>query len=137
MHVRITSDANSESGVGQVVHEISGQTRQNFVAKSYGSGLLGIGVVLMCRDSGLNFKRRVRFNRKEKTLYLDVMLELEQMRQLGHEERIREIAGRLMGEIPVVVRKYEIEEFDDDLFERDLKSWLMQFGSAGAGELAN
>ena len=130
MYVRITSDANSESGVGEVVDEISGPTRQNFVARDYGVGLLGIVIVFMCRDSELNFKRRLRFVRKEKTIYMDVMLELGQMTRLGHPQRMQVIVDRLMDEVPLIVNKYNIAEFNYYSFELDLKAWLMQFGRA-------
>jgi hypothetical protein len=124
MRLMVTCDANSESGVGQVIDEICGPTHQHFVPKNYGDGLAGLGVVLMCRDPELNFKRRLRFSRKEKTVYMDVMLDLTQMRQAAHEVRKRIICERLIEEIPAVVRKYSIADFDDALFEQDLKAWF-------------
>jgi hypothetical protein len=126
MHLRITSDANVESGVGQVVDEISGPTRRHFVPKSYGGGLAGVGVVLMCRDPKLNFKRRIRLARKERTLYMDVMLDLTEMRAADHGKRNLIIRERLIGEIPAIVRKYSVEDFDAPRFEQDLKAWLTE-----------
>jgi len=122
MHLRVTSDANAESGVGPVIDEISGPTRRHFVPKDYGDGLSGAAVVLMCRNPDLNFKRRLRFARKEKTVFMDVMLDLTQMRQVAHDVRKQIICERLMEEIPAVVRKYSIANFDVMLFEHDLKA---------------
>jgi hypothetical protein len=126
MQLRITGDVNAESGVGQVIDEISGPTRRHFVPKDYGDGLSGVGVVLMCRNPELNFTRRLRFARKEKTVYMDVMLDLTQMRQATHEVRKRIICERLIEEIPAIVRKYSLADFDDALFEQDLKAWLSE-----------
>lgn len=124
MRLMVVSDANQESGVGEVIYDICGPTHLHFVSKNYGDGLSGIGVVLMCRDPELNFKRRIRFSRKDKTVYIDVMLDLLQMRPLAHDVRKRIICNRLIEEIPTVVRKYSIADFDDVLFEQDLKAWL-------------
>jgi hypothetical protein len=130
MRLMVVCDANEESGVGQVVYDICGPTLQHFHPKNYGDGLSGLGVVLMCRDPELNFKRRIRFSRKEKTIDMDVMLDLTQMRQADHDVRKRIICERLIEEIPAVVRKYSITDFDDVLFEQDLKAWLTgNFGS--------
>jgi hypothetical protein len=79
MHFRITADSNQESGVGDVVTEMSGPTRQHFFPRDYGRGLLRLGVMLMCRAPHLNFKRRVRFFKKDQTLYMDLRLYLLDM----------------------------------------------------------
>src|SRR4030095_12577886 len=128
MHLRITSDANAESGVGRVVNEMSGPTRRHFVPKDYGVGLLGIAVVLMCRNPELNFRRRLRFARKEKTVFMDVMLAVEQRRQADHERRKRIVIERLLDEIPAVLRDYAIRDFDEVRFGQDLKSWFAGTG---------
>jgi hypothetical protein len=126
MHLRITSDANAASGVGRVVDEISGPTRRYFASKDYGVGLLGVAVVLMCRNPELNFQRRLSFARKEKTVFMDVMLDLEQMRQAGHECRRRIVLERLVQDIPAALRKYSICGFDEARFVGDLKGWLTE-----------
>lgn len=126
MHLRITSDANAESGVGQVVDEISGPTRRHFVPKDYGVGLLGVAVVLMCRNPELDFQPRLRFARKDKTVFMDVMLDLEQMRKAEHELRKRIVIEQLTEKIPPVLRNYSIRDFDEARFVEDLKRWLTE-----------
>jgi hypothetical protein len=125
-HLGITCDTNTESGVGKVVDEISGPTENHFVAKNYGLGLHGIGVVLMCRDPELNFKRRLRFSKKDKMLYMDIMLDLGQMRQAEHGVRKKIVVERLGEEIPTVLSKYSIGDFDEARFVKDLKGWLTE-----------
>jgi len=129
MHLRITDDSNAESRVGEFTYESSGPTRQFFAPKDYGTGLLGVVVGLMCRDPKLNFKRRIRFDRKDRKLYMDVMLDLPQMVQATPELRRKIIAERLMEEIPPVVHKYSIRDFDEARFTEDLKGWLTRYTS--------
>ena len=124
MHFRITADSNQESGVGDVVTEMSGPTRQHFLPRDYGSGLPRLCVVLMCRDPHLDFKRRVRFSKKDQTLYMDVMLHLPDMIPVTHDERRRAIVQRLEQEIPEVLTKYEFPDFDQHRFESDLRDWF-------------
>ncbi len=130
LHLRITSDANEESGVGEVVDEISGPTRKHFATKSYGIGILGIGVVLMCRNPELKFKQRLTFSKADKRLSMDVMLDLAQMRQADHQGRKRIIRERLAEEVPAVLRKYSIPDFDEERFVADLKHWLAEIDPA-------
>src|SRR5437016_2600480 len=129
MHLRITGDTNAESRVGEFIDESSGPTRQFFAPKDYGKGVVAIAVILMCRNPELNFKRRIRFDRKDKNLYIDVMLDLMQMIQATPELRRKIIAERLMEEIPAVVHKYSIRDFDEARFTEDLKAWLTRYTS--------
>jgi hypothetical protein len=130
MHFRITADTNQESGVGDVVTELSGPTRQHFVPRDYGSGLRRLCVVLMCRDPRLDFKRRVRFSKKDQTLYVDVMLHLPDMVPLTHGERRRAVMQRLEQEIPEVLTKYEFQDFDQPKFESDLRDWFISVAAS-------
>ena len=124
MRVRITSDANAESGIGPIVDEISGPTRRYFAPKDYGVGLLGLGIVLMCRDPKLNFRRRLRFDRKERVVFFDIMLDLKELRNADHKRRKQIVLERIAVEAPEVLKKYSIPEFDESAFVTDLKSWL-------------
>jgi len=130
MRVTITSDANAESGVGRVVDETSGPTWHHFAPKTYGEGMRGLCVVLMCRDPELNFKRRIRFSTKEKELDMDIMLDLEQMKGTDHASRRRIIMERLNEEAPAVLSKYSIADFDRPRFVADWKAWLQTLAHA-------
>jgi len=129
MEFFITGDVNRESGVLPVLQELSPSAGKHFRARTYGLGLDSICVVLMCRGPELAFKRRVRFVRKQKAVYLDIMLELDEMRKLDHQSRKRRIAARLAAEIPAVLQKYSITEFDESRFGQDLKAWLKESGA--------
>jgi len=129
MHFRVTGDSNEESGVSAVVIEWSGPARLFFLEKNYGVGLEGIVVVLMCRDPRLDFKRRVRLDRKEMKLYVDVMLELGVMTGLDHDERKRLIVARLLAELPPIIGKYQLRDFDCTAFMEDLRTWFAERGA--------
>ena len=124
MHFTITCDANPESGVGEIVGELSGPTRKHFAPLGYDSGQFSLGVVLICRDPALNFKRRVRFSKKDQTLYMDVMLHLPEMIGFTHDDRRHVIMSRLEQEIPEIIDKYDFADFDRAKFDSDLCEWF-------------
>ena len=123
MHLRLTGDTSAESGLDPIF-SWSEPTRKYFVSKHYGNGLLGVVVVLMCQDPALNLKRRVRFSKKEKKLYLDIMLDLNQIRTASPSARKRFVVERLSSEIPELLKKYRFLDFDEAKFVDDLRSWL-------------
>jgi hypothetical protein len=129
MRLSILGDYNRESGLGQVTIDLSrADYKEYFAAKNYGNGLLGVAVIFMCRNPALNFKQRVRLSKKKKILYMDIMLDLPEMKSLTHEARRRLAIQRLSKEVPETLFKYEIPDFDKGLFTSDLKSWLDSLG---------
>ena len=58
------------------------------------------------------------------------MLDLDQMRHAEHERRKRIVVERLAQEIPEVLSKYSIRDFDEARLEKDLKGWLTDIGAA-------
>ena len=129
MRVNFLSDAHWESRVGKVLDELSSTGyRGLFETRDYGKGLNGITVVFMCQDPSLNLKQRVNFAKKERKLYLDIMLSLDEMKQAAPDVRKRIVIERLADEVPAVLRKYSIEDFDEPRFVEDLKSWLASLG---------
>ena len=128
MRFAITGDVNQESGVAEVVFEISGPTEKHFIQKDYGAGLSGVVIVLMCRNPELNFRRRLRLAKKTQKLYLDIMLDLHEMVPLDHEARKRIVGHQISEELPPILRKYAIPDFDDARFVNDMRDW---FGTIG------
>jgi hypothetical protein len=128
MHLRVTGDTDAEAGIGPVIIELSGPTRQHFVPKNYGPGLLGIGIVLMCQDPALNLKRRIRHSKNESKLYMDIMLDLPTMKVAAPEERKRLVAQRLLDEVPEVLSGYKLPDFNKDAFVSDFREWIDGIG---------
>jgi hypothetical protein len=124
MHFRITGDISSDSGVGKIITDLSGPTRLFFKQKEYGTGINGIVIVLMCQDSSLNLKRRLRFSKKENFLYMDIMLDLDEMKAATPEKRKQNIIQRVIKEVHENLSKYSIKNFDIEKCVADLKEYL-------------
>jgi len=129
MRLNLLSDAHWESRIVGVLNDLSSTGyRDLFASRNYGHGLSGITIVFMCREPSLNFKQRIRLAKKEKKLYLDVMLDLVQMREANPESRRRIVAERLASEVATVLHKTAISNFDAPHFVADLKDWLKSIG---------
>ena len=121
----ITTDSWWEAHVDKVVFLIDDTGyEQYFSEQDYGTSLEGLVVVLMCRNPDLNFKQRIRLSKKDKILYMDIMLYLPQILELDQKERERIIIGKLIAEIPVIIKKYKLKDFDLAKFETDLIRYM-------------
>jgi hypothetical protein len=125
MRFNLLSDADWDSKIDKVLSVLSTSGyRRFFEDKEYGDSIDGITVVFMCRNPEINFKRRIRYSKKEKKVYLDIMLDLNQFRQIGQEERQKIVAYRLLSEVPPIIAKYKFNDFNLLSFTNDLKEWL-------------
>ena len=121
----ILADFYWEAHIDKVLDALSDKGyRRYFSEQDYGSSLEGITVVLMCQDSNLNLKQRVRQSKKEKKIYLDIMLDLNQFLTISQKERERIIVEKLISEIPPIVAKYKLDDFNLSKFEADLQNWM-------------
>ena len=66
--------------------------------------------------------------KKEKTLYMDIMLDSKKMKSSVAKTRRRIIAQALEDEIPGVLSRYKIADFDMNRFVTDLKAWIAGLG---------
>ncbi len=57
-------------------------------------------------------------------IYMDIMLDIGHMRQVGHEDRQRIVVERLIDEVPTVVHKYAVPNFDELRFIDDFNKWI-------------
>ncbi|ATQ78264.1 hypothetical protein CR152_29965 [Massilia violaceinigra] len=117
MRLNIVSDANWESRVDLVLNWLSSTSyRQFFSDQDYGDGLCGVSVVLICRDPILKFKRRIRLSKKEKKLYMDIMLPLEGFVNAEAVSRKTMVIDSLLVEVPKIVGEYSIPAFSAERF---------------------
>jgi hypothetical protein len=129
MKLNILSDTNSESRVAEALAALPVLELRNYVAEQdYGEGLSCLLIGIICRNPELQFRPRVRFTRKDKTLSMDVMLHLPDMMALDDLGRTRAIAQRLSDQVPAVISKYEIQDFDDARFLADFEKWIQLTG---------
>jgi hypothetical protein len=125
MRFNILSDADWEARVDFVLDHFSGLGyRSFFEEKDYGPGVAGMTVVCMCQDPGLDLKRRVRFSKKEKKLYMDVMLNLDEMKAASPDQRKKILVREILEGVPVIVNKYDLPGFDSMQFLADFDSWF-------------
>ena len=146
MRLFLTCDADWESRVDQILRELSKSGyRERFESRDYGSGLDCVAVIFMCRNPSLNFKQRIQLKkeknafREEKTLYMDIMLDLPTMKGFDRTDqasRKRIMAQRIYDEVPEIVSRYNIADFDRETFSRDLRAWIDELGWRELGEMA-
>ncbi len=125
MKLNILGDTHWESKVDQLIDALTElDYRSYFEEFDYGSGLNKIAVFLMCQNPELNLKQRIRLSKKEKTLYMDIMLDLPTMKSVDMSNRKRIVAEKLIQEIPAIVSKYKLPDFDTPRFIADLQAWI-------------
>lgn len=121
----ILADFYWETQIDKVLDSLSNTGyRRFFLDQDYGTSLDGITVVLMCQDPNLNLKQRIRFSKKEKNLYLDIMLDLPHFLEILQKEREEIIVDKIITEVPQVIAKYKFKDFELVRFEKDLKKWM-------------
>ena len=122
MRFNLLSDTDWEAKVDRTLDELSDLGyRAYFESRNYGSSLSAVTVVFVCQDPGLNLKRRMRLVKKEKKLYMDIMLNLAEMKTADPEDGKRIVADRLITEVPAVIAKYRFDDFDSATFVADLR----------------
>ena len=118
MLVVVSSDSDSRTGVTEAKHSFSEEIETFFKPRSYGPGLSGVGVVLMCRDPSYEFKQRVRLSKAENILDLDVMLDWNEMIHAGSRRKAA-ILGVLRKTVRDVFERRTWKDFDVTQFLLD------------------
>lgn len=122
MRFNISGDFDWESKIDQVLKAFSDDNYHSyFQERDYGTGLIGITVVFLCQDPALNLKRRIRLSKKKKKLYVDIMLDLPEMKSVDFTKKKMIISELLLKEIPEVISKYKIGDFDSQRFVEDFQ----------------
>jgi hypothetical protein len=122
MRLTILGDISGETKVDEVIFALNDTGyRRFFDEQNYGEEVNGICIVLMCRAPYLKFKQRIRFSKKEKVLYMDIMLDYNQFIDVDQSVRNRIVAEKLITEVPQIISKYKFKEFNLPKFEADWK----------------
>jgi hypothetical protein len=125
MRLFITADFVHESGINEVLDILDGTGYINhFESISYGDGLIGVCIVLMCQEQSLGLKKRIRFSRKEKTIYMDIMLNLDEYITATPYWRVQNTLNKILNEMPAIIRKYKVKEFNTEQFISDVTNWF-------------
>ena len=122
MRINILCDADWEAKIDKVLDNFSNLGyRRFFEERSYGSSLEGVTIVLMCQNPKLNLKQRIKHSIKEKKIYLDIMLDLLQMKSIDQQQRNKIVADKIINEVSPIIAKYKFNDFDLVKFKEDLK----------------
>jgi hypothetical protein len=122
MDVFISSDSNWEAKLDHATRTLDEQ--HHFESRDYGPGLQSLVIILNCRDAELGHKQRVRFTKEDRTLGIDIMLRLEDFTRVPHQQRRQIIVQGLLTEVPRIVRKYAIPDFDTERFLTDFEGYI-------------
>lgn len=126
MYIFITGDYNVESKVNEVLNRLYDLKIDEYFSKQdYCGELYGFSLVLMCRDKIHNFTQRKRYDKKERKIRMDIMLDLEEFIKIDSSERERIVAQKLVEELPLALAKYKFKNFDLPRFTEDLRSWFI------------
>lgn len=121
----IIADFYWESQIDKVLDTLSNTGyRSFFKEQDYGNTLDGLTIVLICQDPTLNLKQRIKYSKKERKIYIDLMLDLPHFISISQKEREKIVISKIISEIPAVIKKYKIVDFDLLKFELDLKSCM-------------
>lgn len=128
MRLNILCDADWEAKVDKVLDAFSNSGyRRFFEERRYGGGIEGIVIGLICQDPSLKLKQRIKYAKKEKRIYIDIMLDLNQFKQLDQNQRVKIAAEKIITQVPSIISKFKIEDFDYAKFEQDLREWFSQY----------
>lgn len=129
MKISLLGDVDWESRVDQVLDSLSDcGYRPYFEERDYGTGLAKLAVLLVCQSPNLNLKPRIRFSKTEKTIYMDILLDLHSLRAADMAARKHIVAERLVTDIPKILTKYKITNFDMTRFINDFRTWVIATG---------
>lgn len=131
MNLGITSDSFVTTMTGSAVDAVRSHGYETALCTGdYGHGLAKIFIVATCRsaDDATRFKRRIRLDHKRLTLYVDVFLDYHLMVQGPDERRIDHLVRKLYNEIPPIVEKYKLKNFDTQRFVTDFRAFLAGTG---------
>jgi len=127
MKFLILADCDIQSGIEEVLRIIR-KTNYNqfFKSQNYGDDIECVSIILMCRDESLNFKQRIRHSKKEKTIYLDIMLKLSEYIKASPEWRMKTTIKNIFEELSRIIRKYKIKNFASEMFISDVLKYFTE-----------
>lgn len=126
---QLLSDTDSESGILIAKQQITSNGFNKYItSENYGSDLNGIVIILICRKPEIVFKKRLRLSKKEKVLYMDIMLDYDLFNNMTFEQRITQICKTLLVELSQVLKKYKFQDFKSNELIKKLENWFVNYG---------
>jgi hypothetical protein len=121
MRFNILADFYWEAKIDKVIFAFNDTGyRDFFEERNYGTSVDRIGIIFMCQPLNYKLKQRIRFTKNNRTLYLDIMLNLDEFIRIDQQERNKIATNKLLTEVPPIVKKYNFKDFDLEKFTMDL-----------------
>ncbi len=126
---QLLSDTDSESGILFAKQKITSNGFNKYItSENYGRDLNGVVIILVCRKPEIILKKRLRLSKKEKMLYMDIMLDYDLFNNMEFEQRVTQICKTLLVELSQVLKKYKFEDFKSDKLIINLENWFLNYG---------
>ncbi len=132
MKIFMTFEAPSEARFDKVLAAFQvAKFDSAFERKKYGESLNEVAFVLVCYTPIEELKQRIRMDRKERVLYIDLMFDLQDVLQVAIEIRHQLVAKKILAEVPFILAKYKFPNFDLIDFIKDLETFFRKKGWIG------
>ena len=128
MKITLSGDIENKTKLSELIYQFNIYERLDFFSKGYGEPIDEIFMVLFCHKSTLIHKKRVRFVKKEKVLYHDIIINYEKYMPMTWAERKEYVAKEILSELEKTIKKYRFKDFDLERFIGDLGIWLKKLG---------
>lgn len=123
MECKIVAEFDHDFGLGDVLHWLSRAEQWESFAKDYGEGLGELVVDVICSKHLDGLKPRILHAKKEKCLYMDIMLLYAEFTSVTAERRKEIVLERLLEDVIRIVRKYKFTDFDTERFLSDFNEY--------------
>ena len=124
----ILCDIDWETKVDKALDSFSGIQR-HFEIKNYGVDLNGIVLVFMCQPADLGLKQRKRFSKKDKILYLDIMLNHNEMlKTTDIAEKSKVLLSKINEELFSTLESYKFKNADLSKLKQDFNAFAKKKG---------
>jgi hypothetical protein len=129
MIIKVSGEVNWEARIEKAEEKLVPDLKKFFKDKAYSAYLHSIGIIIVCRDKSLNLTQRKRYDKKSETFYVDIMLDLDLMKQSDEVSKEIYYIESLRQMLPFLrnLQKRTLKDFDYERFEKDLNEWISQY----------
>jgi hypothetical protein len=98
----------------------------SFEGDQYGPGIEMIAILLTCRDPSHKFRQRTKWIADERILETDILLPHSEMIAATPEQRRTILVQALLNEVPRVIEKKKVSDFDSGLLAASMKEFFVK-----------
>ena len=128
MKIDLSADITEDSGLTKLILEISGDLLPSFfLEKNYGNDEIELFFVINCVPH--NFKKRVKYDIKDKTLSWDIVLNYREVKKLSSSKKKELLAENIINSLDILDDYKQLNlnkkklKIDMELFFKSIK-WI-------------